>query len=153
MKLGYIFKVSLIATALLPISIEAQNLTTRQQEIVSKLSEAELSFHNKYLLPILEANGVVCVKIGASWCPPCQRMVPIINELKTELHGKVTFFELPIDDLRTPQNIPSLLLKAFFGVTISSIPTLLFFKDGKLLETHVGSMNKETLSLKVSSYL
>ncbi len=153
MKLGYTFKVSLIATAFLSVTLEARDLTTRQQEIVSKLSEAELSFYNRYFLPILETDGVVCVKVGASWCPPCQRMVPIINELKTELHGKINFFELPIEDLRSSGNIPSLLLKAFFGVTIASIPTFLIFKDGQLIETHVGSMNKEALSQKVSSYL
>lgn len=81
------------------------------------------------------AQGNVIVDFYAPWCGPCQRVTPIFNELSAK-YSNVTFIKVNIDD--HPD-----IAKHY---TIRSIPQLLFFKDGKLVETFVGLKSKNDIT-------
>lgn len=81
------------------------------------------------------SKGVTLVDFYADWCGPCRMVAPIIEELATELHDKATIAKL---DIENAQKVTS-----SFGVT--SIPTIILFKDGKEVNRVVGVRGKEDL--------
>jgi len=79
--------------------------------------------------------GLVVVDCWAVWCGPCRMVAPVIEELAKDYAGKVKFAKLDVD------KNPGTARK--FG--IQSIPTLLFFKDGKMVDQKIGAMPKAML--------
>nr|2YNX_A Chain A, LACA THIOREDOXIN [synthetic construct]2YNX_B Chain B, LACA THIOREDOXIN [synthetic construct] len=92
---------------------------------------------------IKKNNKVVVVDFWAEWCGPCRMIAPIIEELAKEYAGKVVFGKLNVDE--NPE------IAAKYG--IMSIPTLLFFKNGKVVDQLVGAMPKEALKERIKKYL
>jgi thioredoxin 1 len=91
----------------------------------------------------LAESGAAVVDFWAEWCGPCRLVAPIIDELSSEYQGKVTIGKLNVD--HNPQ------VSMQFG--IRSIPTLLFIKDGKVVDKHVGTATKATLKQKIDSLI
>ena len=89
------------------------------------------------------ANGVTLVDFYADWCGPCRMIAPIMEELAGELGEKATIAKL---DIETAQNTT-----AHFGVT--SIPTVILFKDGKEVNRIVGVRDKDAFSSLINSAL
>ncbi len=83
------------------------------------------------------------VDFWAPWCGPCKMIAPILEELATELAGKLTIYKVNVDDNGD--------IAAQYG--IRAIPTLLLFKDGQLAEQIVGMMDKAALKTKISAKL
>ncbi|MEP7197314.1 MAG: thioredoxin [Saprospiraceae bacterium] len=81
------------------------------------------------------------VDFWAEWCGPCRLVTPIIEELSNEYEGKVTIGKLNVD--HNPQ------VSMQFGVR--SIPTILFIKDGKIVDKHVGTATKASLKQKIDA--
>ncbi len=79
----------------------------------------------------------------AEWCGPCRMLGPIIEELAGELKGRVVFGKLNVDQNMQTAN----------KHRISAIPTLLVFKNGKLVDKLVGAYPKGTLAAKIQKYL
>lgn len=79
----------------------------------------------------------------AEWCGPCRMLGPIIEELARELSGKIVFGKLNVDENMKTSNKHG----------ISAIPTLLIFKNGKLVDKLVGAYPKATLAAKIQKYL
>jgi thioredoxin 1 len=86
--------------------------------------------------------STIVVDCWAPWCGPCRMVSPIINELAKELQGKIVFGKLNVDE--NPQTSAK--------HQIMSIPTLLVFKNGNLVDRIIGAMPKEILKQKLLNY-
>ena len=83
---------------------------------------------------VLNGDGVALVDLFADWCMPCQMIAPIIEEISNE-KSDVKFFKINVDET------PDVAIK--YGV--SSIPTLLIFKNGELVNKAVGAYPKDKI--------
>jgi thioredoxin 1 len=83
------------------------------------------------------------VDFWAAWCSPCKMISPIIEQLSGELTGKVVFGKLNVDENPNVSNA--------FG--IQSIPTIIIFKNGQVVDRMIGAMTKSQLILNISSYI
>lgn len=89
------------------------------------------------------ANGVTLVDFWAEWCGPCRMQLPILEEVSEEIGEKATVGKINVDH--------ELELAQRFGV--QSIPTLILFKDGEIIDKMVGVQAKETLVDKINNAL
>ncbi|MGG4217866.1 thioredoxin [Paenibacillus jamilae] len=84
-------------------------------------------------------SGITLVDFWAPWCGPCRIQLPIIHQLADELKGKATIATINVDEQTE--------LATRFG--IRSIPALLLFQDGKLMDTMIGVNQKDVLEAKI----
>ncbi len=89
------------------------------------------------------ASGVTLVDFWADWCGPCKMLAPVLDAVATELAGKAKIGKINVDEQES-------LARQF---SIMSIPTLIIFKDGKLMEKVSGFRQQNVISAMVQKYL
>lgn len=92
---------------------------------------------------LIKSSPTVLVEFFASWCPHCQRMMPIVQQIRDLLDGKAGVYQFDIDEYKelAEQN------------RVESIPTFIVYKDGKEMWRQSGEMAADVLLAKVQQYL
>jgi thioredoxin 1 len=92
---------------------------------------------------VLNAGGLVLVDFWATWCGPCKMIAPTLEALAKEHGGKVKIAKLDVDANQATS----------MRFNVRSIPTVLFFKDGKHVDTVVGAVPRPALEAKIKQHL
>lgn len=125
---------------------ELKNIKKKMVEDImsdGKYPEEPINVSDGDFQDTLERYPVVLVDFWADWCGPCKMMEPVLEELASEYKGDLVVGKMNVDKNGTVPN----------QFQVSSIPTLVLFKDGEPVERLVGAMQKDQLSQKVEQYL
>ncbi|MBK7956694.1 MAG: thioredoxin [Bacteroidetes bacterium] len=92
---------------------------------------------------VMKSDKLVMLDFWAEWCGPCRAVGPIVEELSQEFAGKATIAKLNVDNEGD--------ISAQFGVR--NIPTILFIKNGEVVDKHVGSAPKSHFAAILNKHL
>ena len=92
---------------------------------------------------IVQSTKPVILDVYATWCGPCQQMMPVVEELENELGNTYKFAKLNVDEARE--------ISIKYGVT--SVPTFIFIKNNVVKGKETGYMSKEELQEKIETLL
>lgn len=114
-----------------------------QKKTRSLTEDTPIQVTGKDFNSFIRRFGLVVVDCWAPWCGPCRMMAPILDELAKKHAGKALFGKLNVDE---NQDVAS-------RFQITTIPTLLIFKDAKLVDRIVGATRRNVLDVKIAHYL
>lgn len=92
---------------------------------------------------MINSNPVVLVEFYASWCPHCKRMMPVVEQVKELLAGKVNVYQFDIDENEELSDREG----------VKTIPTFIIYRDGKEQWRQSGEMDGQVLLSKAEQYL
>ena len=98
---------------------------------------------NDNFAELLESEKLVIVDFWATWCGPCRMLTPILDEVEEEMPEQIQVVKVNVDDA---DDVAA-------QYRIMSIPTLLFFKNGEIVDKTVGAMPKNVLVEKINANL
>ncbi|MCX5767168.1 MAG: thioredoxin [Gemmatimonadetes bacterium] len=106
------------------------------------MSNAIVVTDGDFAAQVEQAPGLTVVDFWAAWCGPCRMIAPILDQLSVEYAGKVKVTKLDVDNNQATST----------KFNVRSIPTLLFFKDGQLVDQVVGAVPKAALAAKFAQH-
>ena len=92
---------------------------------------------------VLESDKLSVVDFWAEWCGPCRAIGPVVEELATQYAGKVNIGKVNVDNNSN--------ISTNFGIT--SIPAILFFKNGQVVDKQIGAVPKSVLDKKIQTLM
>jgi thioredoxin 1 len=98
---------------------------------------------NTFEEEVIKSNQPVVVDMWAPWCGPCRMVAPVVESLSAKYAGRVKFCKLNVDE--NP--------KSAVKYHIMSIPTMMFFKGGEVVDTVIGALPESALQPKVDNLL
>lgn len=98
---------------------------------------------NTFTAEVEQKKGLVLVDFWATWCGPCLMIAPVLDQLARDYDGKLRVAKLDVD---ANQRVAA-------RFNIRSIPAVLFFKDGKHVDTVIGAQPKPVLESKIQHHL
>ncbi len=123
------------------------------RQLMKKADEAEKKKESALNKPVevtdatfketIQNHPLVVVDCWAPWCGPCHMVAPVIEEMARDYAGRILFGKLNVDENR----------EVAMQYQIMSIPTLLVFKNGKLVDRVIGAMPRKMLEPKIKRYL
>jgi len=113
------------------------------QNPVKPASDKPIEITDVTFKETIQNHSLVVVDCWAAWCAPCRMVAPIIDEMARDYAGKILFGKLNVDENR----------EVATQYEIMSIPTLLVFKNGQLVDRVVGAMPRQMLEPKITRYL
>ena len=98
---------------------------------------------NNFNQAVLEANTLVVVDFWAQWCGPCRKLAPVLEQVQSEFKDEIKIYKIDADkNMNTARE---------FG--ISSLPSVLIFKDGEVKEFMAGMMQKSAIISNIKKHL
>ena len=98
---------------------------------------------NNFKARVLDKNGVTVVDFFAPWCGPCRKMAEVLAQIADEYQGKINIYKLNTDEN----------LETAKSMSISSLPSVLVYKNGEALERMVGLMPKSAIISNIEKHL
>lgn len=114
-----------------------------EDEVIKMEKDVVLELSSQNFDEVVKKYSLFVVDCWAPWCAPCRMVAPIIEELAKDYQGKIAFGKLNVDEN------PSLTER----YQIKSIPTLLIFKDGQLIDQKVGAMPRNILEPELTKHI
>ena len=103
----------------------------------------EVTITNQNLEQVLKSSSVVVVDFWATWCGPCRMLTPTVEEVSELMEGKAVVAKCNVDEVR----------EVAMKYRIMSIPTLIYIKNGEVVDKTVGVVSKEDIVSKINSLL
>ena len=122
--------------------LKKQYVNGGKKNMSEEMPEAPIHITDADIEQNVKKYPTIIVDCWAPWCGPCRMVGPVIEELAKEMKGKVVFGKLNVDENQ----------QTSAKYAIMSIPTMLVFKNGELVDKFVGAMPKEMLKNKIEAY-
>jgi thioredoxin len=118
-------------------NVHATSVVRRDEEMVIEIKDQDFDQE------VLKSSLPVLVDFWAPWCGPCRQIAPVVDKLSEEYKGKLKFCKVNVDENHDTAS----------KYHVMSIPTLILFKKGQLVEQTVGGVSEKTLRSKLQELL
>jgi thioredoxin 1 len=113
-----------------------------ENNVMSAINAVEVT-DATFASEIEQSSGLVLVDFWATWCGPCQVVAPVLDQLAGEYSGRARVAKLDVDSNQ----------RTAMRFNVRSIPSILFFKDGRHVDTVVGAVPKPVLEGKIKQHI
>lgn len=134
------------------VTLKREGLYTRYLRLTTELTTGEMMTTDTKLVTITDDNfateieaheGLAMIDFWAAWCGPCRMVAPIVEELAAENADSIKVGKLDVDENQ----------RTAMKFAVRSIPSILFFKDGRHVDTVVGAVPKAALERKIQQHI